>query len=212
MGATGAMGGDYGTNTTGHGTGAGYGTGTAGYGTGTAGYGTGTTGMTGTSNTAAGPHSSNLANKMDPRVDSDLDGSRNMGATGMGTGTTAGTTGYGHTGNTSTMGSGNYNDPRSTNAGPHSSNMANKMDPRVDSDRDASRNMGATSYGTGPTGTTGHTGTTGTTHATGHHHAPGPAANTAGPHKSDMLNKLDPRVDSDLDGSRTAGGNQTYNA
>jgi hypothetical protein len=34
----------------------------------------------------------------------------------------------------------------------------------------------------------------------------GPAPNTAGPHKSDLLNKLDPRVDSDLDGSKTIGG------
>lgn len=30
-------------------------------------------------------------------------------------------------------------------------------------------------------------------------------SSTAGPHQSDALNKLDPRVDSDLDGSRTAG-------
>jgi hypothetical protein len=40
--------------------------------------------------------------------------------------------------------------------------------------------------------------------------ATGPAANTAGPHKSDMLNKADPRVDSDLDNSKTFGGNKTY--
>jgi hypothetical protein len=29
--------------------------------------------------------------------------------------------------------------------------------------------------------------------------------------RSDVLNKLDPRVDSDLDGSKTVGGNATYN-
>lgn len=46
----------------------------------------------------------------------------------------------------------------STTSGPHSSNLENKMDPRVDSDRDGSRNMGARStgttggYGSGPTG------------------------------------------------------------
>lgn len=36
----------------------------------------------GTGSTAAGPHSSNLANKADPRVDSDLDGSRGFGNSG----------------------------------------------------------------------------------------------------------------------------------
>jgi hypothetical protein len=36
------------------------------------------------------------------------------------------------------------------------------------------------------------------------------APNTAGPHKSDLLNKLDPRVDSDLDGSKTYGGDKTH--
>ncbi|KIV79768.1 hypothetical protein PV11_07312 [Exophiala sideris] len=37
----------------------------------------------------------------------------------------------------------------------------------------------------------------------------GPARNTAGPHRSNVANKLDPRVDSDLDGSRTIGQNAT---
>lgn len=36
------------------------------------------------------------------------------------------------------------------------------------------------------------------------------SSNTAGPHKSDLLNKVDPRIDSDLDGSKTFGGNKTY--
>lgn len=48
--------------------------------TGTAGSGSGLTGHHG--QTTSGPHSSNLENKMDPRVDSDRDGSRNMGARG----------------------------------------------------------------------------------------------------------------------------------
>ena len=42
--------------------------------------------------------------------------------------------------------------------------------------------------------------------------ASGPAPNTAGPHHSDLLNKLDPRVDSDLDGSRTLGSDKTLSA
>merc|ERR1712230_290893 len=33
----------------------------------------------------------------------------------------------------------------------------------------------------------------------------GTAQNTAGPHNSDMMNKIDPRVDSDRDGSKTYG-------
>ncbi|CAJ0539767.1 Ff.00g072170.m01.CDS01 [Fusarium sp. VM40] len=39
---------------------------------------------------------------------------------------------------------------------------------------------------------------------------PGPAENTAGPHKSDLLNKADPRVDSNLDGSKTVGKEKTF--
>lgn len=65
----------------------------------------------------AGPHSSNLANKADPRVDSDLDSSNR----GMGVGMTG--------------------KPKTT-AGPHDSNMANKLDPRVDSDRDGGHHQG----------------------------------------------------------------------
>ncbi|KAI6768385.1 hypothetical protein HG530_006394 [Fusarium avenaceum] len=61
-----------------------------------------------------------------------------------------------------------------------------------------------------------------TTHGAGTHGAglggagsgygsgPGPAANTAGPHKSDLLNKADPRVDSNLDGSKTVGKEKTF--
>ncbi|KAF2200704.1 hypothetical protein GQ43DRAFT_373167 [Delitschia confertaspora ATCC 74209] len=80
-----------------------------------------------------GPHSSNTANKMDPRFDSDLDNR----------GTTTGSTNYGpHSTNM-----GNKMDPRfdsdldnrgtqtgSTNYGPHDTNIGNKMDPRFDSD------------------------------------------------------------------------------
>lgn len=66
---------------------------------------------------------------------------------------------------------------------------ANKMDPRVDSDR-----MGAAGNhaSAGGYGTTGHsTGTTGygtTGHSTGMTGGlPGPADSTAGPHKSDLV-------------------------
>jgi len=104
--------------------------------------------------------------------------------------------------------------------------MLNKADPTV--------NTGHSGHGNTHSGATGAYDTTGTTggygnqghaaggHLSGNQHTgttggglfsndmPGPAPNTAGPHKSDMLNKLDPRVDSDLDASKTVGGNKTY--
>ncbi|KAI0526687.1 hypothetical protein F5B22DRAFT_641826 [Xylaria bambusicola] len=147
---------------------------------------TGTYGSTG----REGPHSSNMANKMDPRIDSDRSGQR--------MGNTAGD--Y-------------YGSGREGEHGPHQSRLANAADPRVDSDRDASRTVGNTYGSSGTHGTTGAHGTHGATHGThqlGGNYAPGPAPHTAGPHKSDAMNKADPRVDSDLDGSKTYGGNKTY--
>jgi hypothetical protein len=199
-----------------------YGSSTGGYTHGTthnAGLGasTGTSGFTPGSNTGAregqhGPHGSRTANALDPRVDSDRDGSRNAGAAYK-----TGSTGY-STGNTF----GSSTGTREGEHGPHGSRVANAADPRVDSDRDGSRNAGAaygTGHSTGNTFGTGHnTAAAGDgSSTTGHNTAaglgntgPGPAPNTAGPHKSDMVNKLDPRVDSNLDGSKTVGGNKTY--
>jgi len=185
-------------------------------------------------------------------------GGSTIGNTGLGSaghtghtggiGSTGHTGGIGSTGTTGGIGSTGLNrgtdGPATRTDGPHGSNVLNKADPRVDSDRDHSRNMGANPHGnaatgtgdnsaffsSGTTGTTGthgtHTGThgthtgptTGTTGTHGTHNTlagatgsgPGPAPNTAGPHKSDMLNKADPRVDSNLDGSKTIGGNKTY--
>jgi len=161
----------------------------------------GTHGTHGTHNTStnAGPHDSNVANKLDPRVDSDRDG---RGAHGTTMGGTHGT---------------------STNAGPHDSNAANKLDPRVDSDRDGRGAHGTTHNTTSNTGGTntlgkipmvdnhGHsTASHARTTPTSKSNLPGPAPNTAGPHKSDILNKLDPRVDSNMDGSKTIGGDKTH--
>lgn len=175
-----------------HSTGTGFGN------THTAGTGFGSTGRTtgGTTEGLHGPHNSRVANTVDPRVDSDRDGSNTFGnsrttGTGFGSGTTGGITGGGlgganthshHAGSGMTGMTGTHGDPTGTH-GPHNSRVANAADPRVDSDRDG---RGAL-----------HTG-------------PGPASNTAGPHNSDIANKLDPRVDSDLDGSKTVGGNKTY--
>lgn len=75
-----------------------------------------------------------------------------------------------------------------TTAGPHS-DMGNKLDPRVDSDRDGNRLSGTTgTHTSATTGTTGRgstaTGTTGTT----------------GNHKPSLMDKLNPRVDANGDG------------
>ncbi|KAJ9269365.1 hypothetical protein DTO212C5_4637 [Paecilomyces variotii] len=137
-----------------------------------------------------GPHDSNLANKADPRVDSDLD---NRGTTG-GYGSLGAGAGYG---SSNTYGSSDNYGSGSSNYGPHGSNVANKLDPRFDSDRDNRARhqqlggggaLGSSSYNTPGSGNT---------------------RKTAGPHDSDFANKLDPRVDSDLDNSRTVGGNVT---
>lgn len=247
-------------------------------------------GSTGPSPGTDGPHTSDMMNKVDPRVDSDRDFNKNMGANPHGTAdtgrnttastsrtyqrtpaetmtgsavqpipeshappvvTTAGTAGR------SLQGAPNTTAPTSTAAhrnndgfarsqpttvptsaptnrgahggltksqptagitttgapegafDPHNTRAANAADPRVDSDLD-SRNIGAgqTGHTTG-TSTIGGAGTTG--QITGSNNlTSGPAPNTAGPHKSDMMNKLDPRVDSNLDGSKTVGGNKTF--
>ena len=99
-------------------------------------------------------------NKGDPRIDSDRDhrndptsraggygtqqdtgyGSGNTGhGSEYGSGAGAGAGGY-SSGTTGGYGSSTnapgYDDPRSGNAGPHSSSVMNKTDPRVDSNRD----------------------------------------------------------------------------
>ncbi|CRK27873.1 hypothetical protein BN1708_014975 [Verticillium longisporum] len=229
-GVTGSTG-TYGSSTT-HGT-----TGTHGStGLGSSGY--------GNTSTNAGPHDSNLANKADPRVDSDRDhrgttgtgygssttGTYGSSTTGASTGTYgSSTTGSGGIGSGATgvgagatgLGSSGYGNT-STNTGPHDSNLANKADPRVDSDRDYRGTTGTygssttgTGYGSSTTGTGYGSSTTGTgydntTSGLGSSVNPGPAPNTAGPHSKDFLNKADPRVDSDRDGSKTVGQDKTY--
>ncbi|KAJ6010611.1 hypothetical protein N7451_002023 [Penicillium sp. IBT 35674x] len=84
--------------------------------------------------TNAGPHDSSMANKMDPRVDSDMDNRANQARTGnQNLGGSSGSDPYGQS---RTGGS--------SNAGPHDSSMANKMDPRVDSDMDNRASQGRT--------------------------------------------------------------------
>jgi hypothetical protein len=190
-----------------------------------------------------GPHKSDMLNKVDPRVDSDRDYSKNLGLNPSGTadpsrqgasqgayrdtvpsvgGVAAG--GVGGTHNTTTGShvgtAGSSNIPEGS-FGPHGNRAANAVDPRVDSDLDKNRHTGTTGTtgtsalhsgtSTGTSHTTGPTGTTGSSNLTGAiASSTGPAPNTAGPHKSDLLNKMDPRVDSNLDGSKTVGGDKTF--
>ncbi|KAL9605581.1 MAG: hypothetical protein Q9179_001239 [Wetmoreana sp. 5 TL-2023] len=190
----------------------------------------------------AGPHSSSLANKVDPRVDSDLDGSSGLGRNGTtGTGsslpekTARDTTATTDSGRSFPLGGASSG---TTTAGPHTSDIANKADPRVDSDHDGPRGIGTTGgYGSGSGATVGsahqgdlsHSGVGGTSGAaidamTGeslprgygeeswtHNHlehgheyvgdpcgneppAPGAPHFTSGPHSLDTANRLDPHV------------------
>ena len=174
-----------------------------------------------TGNTTAGPHSSNLENKMDPRVDSDRDGRSGLGNT-TGVGGSSGLTG-------------------NTTAGPHSSNLENKVDPRVDSDRDGRSGLGNTTTGTGQTSHLGRdaalgagagataAGIGGASHGpeswqhqhSGHSHnyegdpcgpgasAPGGPSFTSGPHVTDTANRLDPHVNSGVGATGSGLGSST---
>jgi hypothetical protein len=181
-------------------------------------YGPGAThnAATGPARHTAGPHASNTLNKLDPRVDSDADGSRNAGlAVHHGPGGHVGNSTYGADRNTYGTAAGVGTGATGT-VGPHSSNLANKLDPRVDSDADGSSNLGAASYGPGGAANTAGTygagqNTYGTAGGVGQntYGATGGvgtgATGTVGPHSSNLANKLDPRVDSDADGSRNLG-------
>lgn len=202
-----------------------------------------TTGITsGTNtNTIAGPHTSSIGNKADPRVDSDLDNSRRVAESGL----AGGNHGVGHSEHTSGTGLSSNQAPgyntgtsSSTTAGPHSSNLENKIDPRVDSDNSRGVGAAANTHGAGYPNTSSSStagphssslgnqadprvdsdlsrsqaiGNHGTTH-TGTAPRSFPlgsgtsSSTTAGPHSSNLENKIDPRVDSDRDGSRAVGG------
>ncbi|KAK4244612.1 hypothetical protein C7999DRAFT_35039 [Corynascus novoguineensis] len=137
-----------------------------------------------------GPHSSRAANAADPRVDSDRDNSRTVGT---GAGRTAGHGEYGSTGY-GTGAAGYGTGTAEGTHGPHGSRVANAADPRVDSDLDNSHTVGT---GTGRTAGHGEYGSAG--------YGTGTAEGTHGPHSSRVANAADPRVDSDLDNSRTLG-------
>ncbi|KAI9043632.1 uncharacterized protein KD926_003402 [Aspergillus affinis] len=125
----------------------------------------------------AGPHTSNVANEMDPRVDSDRSSTTGLHNSHQGSVPNASAGGFGHAGSAS--GYDRTTGPASSTAGPHTSNVANEVDPRVESNISSGRNFST------------------------HDRTTGPASNTAGPHSSNVANEADPRVDSDLDSTGT---------
>ncbi|PYI10600.1 hypothetical protein BO78DRAFT_305821 [Aspergillus sclerotiicarbonarius CBS 121057] len=104
---------------------------------------------TGPARTTAGPHQSDLANKADPRVDSDLN---NRAQYAPGTTTT---------GNVHPQATQGVSNPQSSTAGPHKSSLLNKLDPRVNSKTGEMSSKSTNQAGTGamrePTDTTGGT-------------------------------------------------------
>lgn len=176
----------------------------------TSGYPQDTTHTSGTTTgkTTSGPHKSNLMNKLDPRVDSKKTAEYNNVAAGDGaagrtttTGTaygSGGTSGVPHTTTTSS-------DPYHS----HQSPMERQSQPQGTFDnRSHNGGVPVTGTGGGTTATTGeptmHGGGTG---------AYGTRAETAGPHTSNLANKADPRVDSDLSGGHpttTRPGDRYY--
>lgn len=95
-------------------------------------------------------------------------------------------------------------------SGPHSSNVENKLDPRVDSDRDGSRNLGATTgdYGTNRAGT-GNYGGVGNPNTTDSGYGSGATGSSYSPNapakKAGFLDRLNPLKDTDGDGKRGVG-------
>jgi len=118
----------------------------------------------------------------------------------QGIGRTAGTTGYGNEqGMGRTAGTGMTGTEGAYESGPRTTGHHHGVGSGITGTHDASTGTygsqglerdGRDTYGAGT--------------------GPGPAPHTAGPHKNDMLNKADPRVDSNMDGSRTVGGNKTF--
>ncbi|EDN08868.1 hypothetical protein I7I51_00525 [Histoplasma capsulatum] len=142
----------------------------------------------GTTSSIQPPHSSNVAKKLDPRVAEDQYNPRmstSTGSTGsaLGTGAVGGATG-GTTGHKSSGGTGlMHTDP-------------------------VSGGIGGTGQALG-SGTGHHATGQSSSNATKSSVGSGTADRAAVPHSSNVENKLDPRVDSDLYNSRTVGGNVT---
>ncbi|OAA33986.1 hypothetical protein NOR_08726 [Metarhizium rileyi] len=118
-----------------------------------------------------GPHSSRVANALDPRVDSDVDAGGESYTHGRQAGMVRGDAST--TGTRTRGGMHGGQQPRS----------ANTLDQRVGLDP----NLRGAAAAQGQTPRAAHVGGT----------QPGPAPNTAGPHRTNLMNKLDPSVDSE---------------
>ena len=162
----------------------------------------------GSGNTSAGPHSSSLANRADPRIDSDLEGSRGL-AKNLETGTGSGA-GY----SDQSPGTSDLGRDTALGAGAAGAGTAVGHIHQSGADQDSGRSfpLGGNSttasdysapgqVGTYPAGGFGPGSSTHTVSST-----------TAGPHSSSFANKADPRVDSDLDGSRGVGSQTSYSS
>ena len=191
-GTTGGLGGH---STTGHSTTGGLGSDT---------FGTSSHGVVAgsTRSDPSGPHDSKLANKLDPRVDSDQYGSAGNTATAGGYGTGQygqhNTTGGGLTGHSTTHGT--------TGSGltGHSNTHGTTGSGLTGNGSGLTGHSNTHTTGSGLTGTTGQSTTHGTTGGLGH--STGGYSDPSGPHDSHLGNKADPRVDSDRYG---AAGNTT---
>ena len=179
-------------------------------------------GVTGSHNTTTGPHTHDISNRADPRVDSDNSKIGHSGLTGDHTSSGSGIGSNQHSGLPGTHHGSSTHDssilPGHSTTGPHQTEAANRLDPNVSSGNSKIENAahhhsekrggGAeeadqhhSSSGVGSTGF----GSSGTGHST----------TTAGPHDSNLLNKAgktfipemdtkentnrlsDPRIDSD---------------
>ena len=140
-----------------------------------------------------GPHALDTANRLDPRVGSDVAGSTNTESsiTGAGIGSKSTGTGLGSSsaglgpGSSSTTGTGLGSSTTGTGVGSSSSGDRHLG-------RDAALAGGAGAVGVGAYESS----------------RDGSSSTTAGPHKSSLMNKTDPRVDSDLSkqqGTSTVG-------
>jgi hypothetical protein len=173
------------------------------------------------SSTTSGPHSSDLSNRADPRVDSDNSRLGSSNTSGLGSNTSglgSESTGYGSSntglGSSGALGSSSTGYGSSTTSGPHSSSLANQADPRVDSDN--SRLGSSNTSGLGSSGALGSESTgygssntgLGSSGALGSPSTGYGSSSTTGPHSSSLANQADPRVDSDnsrLGSSNTSG-------
>ncbi|UNI16527.1 hypothetical protein JDV02_002955 [Purpureocillium takamizusanense] len=135
-------------------------------------------------------HNSRLANTLDPRIDATVaNGQVTTAAAAPAPGTAA--PGFAPGQNAGALGGvpeGTY--------GPHRTRAGNALDPTVDSDLDRTP-RGMAQQGGGAYGATGAVAGGGRVRD---ERLPGPAPHTAGPHRSDLMNKLDPKVNSKMEG------------